>query len=115
MPPIRGTCRPWIHRVNRQGAKSSNSPAHSWGRVVWLMPRVAAFGAGLRVPGWILVEAGLAAGRAEVVGLAFAEGSIFGGRRIDRHPANRIDCRALLAHVFSLARLGLILGWCGAI
>src|SRR5216684_2960369 len=71
-----------------------------------LVALVPTFGAGPGESCGILVEAGLAAGGAEVVGLAVVEGSELGGRGIDRHSANGIDDSGFLTHVVSFAPWG---------
>src|SRR6266550_9497629 len=74
-----------------------------------LVALVAALGAGAGERRGVLVEAGFAAGGAEVVSLAVVERPVLGGRGIYRHSANRIDDSGFLAHVVSCAPRGTFL------
>src|SRR6266566_4158586 len=76
-----------------------------------LVALVPTFGAGPGEFCGILVEAGLAAGGAEVVSLAVVERPVLGGRGIDRHSANGIDDGGFLTHVVSFAPWGIFLHW----
>ena len=56
----------------------------------------------------ILVEAHLAAGGAEVVGVPVMEGAVLSTCSIDCHLANGVDRSRLVWHIVSLARWGIL-------
>src|SRR5207245_4759119 len=98
-----------IMPIRTSGARRCNEAGCS-GSLAAVVPAAGRAGRVLRR---VYVEARLAAGGTEVVGVAVDERPIFGGGRVDAHSADRVGCRRLLLHVISFARMGIHVGRSG--